>query len=221
LAWIRGAPGALPWTTDRDVGAACIHNSLYVHQSSSGCWMRSTDVEQHWPTMNPTGSSHTAARSSQRSSARSPKTQPCACQTGQWKQALPTSITVWRSTGNARSTTTRWSATLEQLSTTWTQPSTSNSIVGVLSPRKSRNTCKNGTRLLTNIMIYWVTQIIGSSVRRYYVDAHTAPHPWQRTAVPAAVAHCPQDAPLPREWAERRVNLKHFTEFPHGGHFMA
>ena len=70
-------------------------------------------------------------------------------------------------------------------------------------------------------MIYWVTQIIGSSVRRYYVDAHTSPHPWQRTAVPAAVAHCPQDAPLPREWAERRVNLKHFTEFPHGGHFMA
>src|SRR2546421_12246936 len=75
--------------------------------------------------------------------------------------------------------------------------------------------------LLTNIMIYWVTQTIGSSVRRYYVDAHTAPHPWQRTAVPAAVAHCPQDAPLPREWAERRVNLKHFTEFPHDGHFMA
>src|SRR6059058_2592437 len=145
LAWTRGAPGALPWTTDRDVGAACIHNSLYVHKSSSRCWMRSTDAEQHWRTMNPTGSSHTAARSSQRSSARSPKTQPCACQTGQWMQALPTLITVWRSTGNARSTTTRWSATLEQLSTTWTQPSTSNSIVGVLSPRKSRNTCKNGT----------------------------------------------------------------------------
>jgi pimeloyl-ACP methyl ester carboxylesterase len=26
---------------------------------------------------------------------------------------------------------------------------------------------------------------------------------------------------LPREWAARRVNLVHFTEFPRGGHFMA
>src|SRR6266699_1923541 len=33
LAWTRGAPGALPWTSERDVGAACIHNSLYVHTS--------------------------------------------------------------------------------------------------------------------------------------------------------------------------------------------
>ncbi len=75
--------------------------------------------------------------------------------------------------------------------------------------------------LLTNITIYWVTQTIGSSVRRYYLDAHAPPHPWQRTPVPAAVAHPPRDAPLPREWAERRVNLEHFTEFPRGGHFAA
>ena len=39
--------------------------------------------------------------------------------------------------------------------------------------------------------------------------------------VPAAVAHCPYDPPLPREWAARQVNLVHFTEFPRGGHFMA
>ncbi len=75
--------------------------------------------------------------------------------------------------------------------------------------------------LLTNITIYWVTQTIGSSVRRYYLDAHAPPRPWKRTPVPAAVAHPPRDAPLPREWAERRVNLEHFTEFPRGGHFAA
>ncbi|WP_292406884.1 MULTISPECIES: epoxide hydrolase family protein [unclassified Methanoculleus] len=75
--------------------------------------------------------------------------------------------------------------------------------------------------LLTNIMIYWVTQTIGSSVRRYYLDAHAASTPWRRTPVPAAVAHCPLDAPLPREWAERRMNLQHFTELPRGGHFAA
>lgn len=75
--------------------------------------------------------------------------------------------------------------------------------------------------LLTNITIYWVTQTIGSSIRRYYLDTHAATGPWRRTPVPAAVAHPPRDAPLPREWAERRVNLKRFTEFPHGGHFAA
>ncbi len=75
--------------------------------------------------------------------------------------------------------------------------------------------------LLTNIMIYWVTQTAASSVRRYYLDAHAPLGPWRRTSVPAAVAHPPRDAPLPREWAERRVNLKRFTELPCGGHFAA
>ena len=31
----------------------------------------------------------------------------------------------------------------------------------------------------------------------------------------------PLDAPLPRKWAERMVNLRHFTEMPKGGHFGA
>ena len=75
--------------------------------------------------------------------------------------------------------------------------------------------------LLTNIMIYWVTETIGSSVRRYYLDTHTASGPWERTPVPAAVAHPPRDAPLPREWAERRVNLVRFTDLSRGGHFAA
>jgi pimeloyl-ACP methyl ester carboxylesterase len=75
--------------------------------------------------------------------------------------------------------------------------------------------------LLTNITIYWVTRTIGSSVRRYYLDAHAPSGPWRRTPVPAAVAHPPRDAPLPREWAERRVNLERFTELPRGGHFAA
>ena len=75
--------------------------------------------------------------------------------------------------------------------------------------------------LLTNITIYWVTGTIASSVRRYYLDAHGGSGPWRRTPIPAAVAHPPRDAPLPREWAERRVNLVRFTELPRGGHFAA
>jgi pimeloyl-ACP methyl ester carboxylesterase len=77
--------------------------------------------------------------------------------------------------------------------------------------------------LLTNIMIYWLTETIGSSFRWYYESAHAAPleNAGKRSDVPAAAAHCPWDAPLPREWAARKVNLQHFTDFPRGGHFTA
>jgi epoxide hydrolase len=77
--------------------------------------------------------------------------------------------------------------------------------------------------LLTNVMIYWVTQSIGSAMRTYFANARLAqPGPSAiPSSVPAAVAHCPYDPPLPREWAERRVNVARFTEFPRGGHFMA
>jgi epoxide hydrolase len=77
--------------------------------------------------------------------------------------------------------------------------------------------------LLTNIMIFWLTETIGSSIRVYYANAHAAPSPkaGQRPSVPAGVAHDPHGEPLPREWAERKVNLKHFTVLPRGGHFVA
>jgi epoxide hydrolase len=77
--------------------------------------------------------------------------------------------------------------------------------------------------LLTNVTIYWVTETINSAVRAYYANAHVASggNLGKSASVPAAVAHCPYDPPLPREWAARQVNLVHFTEFPRGGHFMA
>ena len=77
--------------------------------------------------------------------------------------------------------------------------------------------------LLTNVMIYWVTQTIYSAARAYYENMHVASGGGisKSETVPAAVAHCPYDPLLPREWAARQVNLVHFTEFPRGGHFMA
>lgn len=36
--------------------------------------------------------------------------------------------------------------------------------------------------------------------------------------MPAAVARMPLDAPLPRAWAGRRVNLVQYTEMERGGH---
>ncbi|HZR43240.1 MAG TPA: epoxide hydrolase [Ktedonobacteraceae bacterium] len=77
--------------------------------------------------------------------------------------------------------------------------------------------------LLTNVTIYWVTDTIRSAMSAYYANAHVASggNLGKSALVPAAVAHCPYDPPLPREWAARQVNLVHFTEFPRGGHFMA
>lgn len=77
--------------------------------------------------------------------------------------------------------------------------------------------------LLTNVMIYWETQTINSAAQAYYANAHVASggNLGKSGSVPAAVAHCPYDPPLPREWAARQVNLVHFTDFPRGGHFMA
>jgi microsomal epoxide hydrolase len=76
--------------------------------------------------------------------------------------------------------------------------------------------------VLTNVMIYWVTETINSAVRAYYANAHLVGGTLEKsTSVPAAVAHCPYDPPLPREWAARQVNLVRFTDFPRGGHFMA
>jgi microsomal epoxide hydrolase len=77
--------------------------------------------------------------------------------------------------------------------------------------------------VLTNVTIYWVTETIHSAVRAYYTNAQVASggNIGKSASVPAAIAHCPYDPPLPREWAARQVNLVHFTEFPRGGHFMA
>jgi pimeloyl-ACP methyl ester carboxylesterase len=78
--------------------------------------------------------------------------------------------------------------------------------------------------LLTTVMLYWVTESIGSSVRYYYEARH---HPWQpshtRTPVveaPTGVAVFPREVVLlPRRWAERYYNLKRWTVMPAGGHF--
>lgn len=73
--------------------------------------------------------------------------------------------------------------------------------------------------LLTNIMIYWLTETIVSSIRSYHEGAQGKPV--TRVDVPSAVAHCTLDAPLPREWAERHVNLKRYTQLEGAGHFAA
>lgn len=78
--------------------------------------------------------------------------------------------------------------------------------------------------LLTNIMIYWVTQTINTSIRYYADNARVSyteygPKPVEKVQVPTGVAAFPGDAPMPKEWAERMANVKRFTKMPKGGHF--
>lgn len=79
-------------------------------------------------------------------------------------------------------------------------------------------------QLLTNIMIYWTTQTIATSVRMYKADAMmqwSGAQPLQKTNVPAGVALFPREAQFPREWAERFVNVVSFKKMEAGGHFAA
>ncbi|MGW5431320.1 epoxide hydrolase family protein [Streptomyces sp. NPDC004059] len=81
-------------------------------------------------------------------------------------------------------------------------------------------------RLLTNVMLYWLTGTAGSSARIYYERAHvTGDRAWQPaepSTAPTAVAVFPADPQIPlRHKAERTENLVRWTEFDRGGHFAA
>lgn len=84
--------------------------------------------------------------------------------------------------------------------------------------------CFSKDELLTNIMIYWVTETINSSIRMYYENVRMSPplKAGQHIEVPAGVALFPKDLLLPpREWAERSLRIQRWTQMPRGGHFAA
>ncbi len=77
--------------------------------------------------------------------------------------------------------------------------------------------------LLTNIMIYWATETIASSIRWYYDDSRATPAltSGQRIEVPTGVARFPKELLPPRALAERFLRIERWTEMPRGGHFAA
>ncbi|MGH9026907.1 MAG: epoxide hydrolase family protein [Acidimicrobiia bacterium] len=78
--------------------------------------------------------------------------------------------------------------------------------------------------LLTNVMLYWVTNTAASSARLYYETTKSGRFgPGnERVTVPTACAVFPRELfRPPRAWAERSFNLKRWTEMPRGGHFAA
>jgi pimeloyl-ACP methyl ester carboxylesterase len=76
--------------------------------------------------------------------------------------------------------------------------------------------------LLTNIMIYCVTETVNSAARLYYEENMHASELQQHIEVPVGVAIFPKDTVLPPcEWAERSLRVERWTEMPRGGHFAA
>jgi pimeloyl-ACP methyl ester carboxylesterase len=78
--------------------------------------------------------------------------------------------------------------------------------------------------LIDNLMIYWATETIGSSIRLYYEHRNfCAPFKASdHVSVPTAVCMWPRDlVNAPRKWAERFYNVQQYSTQKSGGHFPA
>jgi pimeloyl-ACP methyl ester carboxylesterase len=85
--------------------------------------------------------------------------------------------------------------------------------------------------ILTNVMLYWITQSIGTSFLCYRdfmkpqdgVTSHGVDGGADRPrCAPTGFAVFPKEiANAPREWAERFYDVRHWSEMPAGGHFAA
>ena len=78
--------------------------------------------------------------------------------------------------------------------------------------------------ILTNIMLYWVTQTIGTSIFNYYTESRSPSlTSAQHVERPVGLALFPKDIGgiPPRSFAERTLNVQRWTEMPSGGHFAA
>jgi pimeloyl-ACP methyl ester carboxylesterase len=74
-------------------------------------------------------------------------------------------------------------------------------------------------RMLTNVMLYWLTGTAVSSASIYYEDKHSGAWP-QPSGVPTGVALFTEDISI-RRYAEQSNNIVHWSEFDRGGHFAA
>jgi microsomal epoxide hydrolase len=77
-------------------------------------------------------------------------------------------------------------------------------------------------QLLTNVMLYLVTDTAGSAIWIYRGNADEPSPPRTRIAVPTAFAAFPKEMPIflpPRRFLEQDFNLVRYTRMPRGGHF--
>jgi epoxide hydrolase len=76
-------------------------------------------------------------------------------------------------------------------------------------------------RILTNVMLYWITETGGSSARMYFENMHATPN-WARPTprTPIGVANFAEDVAI-RRYGEKANNIVHWSDFDRGGHFAA
>ncbi len=75
--------------------------------------------------------------------------------------------------------------------------------------------------ILTNVMLYWLTNTAASAARFYYEDAH-AEHPTKPTTTPTGVAAFANDFSGIRRFADRdHTNIVSWNEYDRGGHYGA
>jgi pimeloyl-ACP methyl ester carboxylesterase len=79
--------------------------------------------------------------------------------------------------------------------------------------------------IITNIMIYWISETINTSMRTYAEEMRAQ---WSgglkstaKVDVPTGVSLFPGEAPFPDEWVNRMVNAKSIRRLDKGGHFAA
>ena len=78
--------------------------------------------------------------------------------------------------------------------------------------------------LLTNVMIYWLTETINSSIRLHFEFVHhpSGVQPGERVEVPTGVAVFPREIlNPPRSLAESMYDIRRWAVMPSGGHFPA
>ncbi len=75
--------------------------------------------------------------------------------------------------------------------------------------------------IITQVMIYWLTNTLSSSIQYYYENSHSLP-PLGKIDVPTGIAIFPKDILTPPQaWVKKNFNIVHWTEMVRGGHFTA
>jgi len=82
--------------------------------------------------------------------------------------------------------------------------------------------CFTRDQMITNVMLYWITQTSASAARLYWETKHGLPAPPPYVEVPTGVARYPREVlRWPRSWVEGQYNVAHWAVMDRGGHFPA
>ena len=82
--------------------------------------------------------------------------------------------------------------------------------------------CFTRDQLITNVMLYWITQTGASSARLYWETRRSSAAPPPFVDLPTGVARYPKEVlRWPRSWVERQFNVVRWEVMDRGGHFPA